>query len=148
MASVRPSPIRQRVFSKAVKQQGKAHTEAEDCAICMVKFKQGDEVVTLSCPHVFHWKCLQPWLKKNATCPTCRIPLQLPKGFQTAQDAELGSFPRGENQGGAGGSAPSLRELALQGVSAANWGWGGSSGIPGYDPLEGQLPVGLSDQGR
>ena len=82
MALVRPSPIRQRVFSKAVKQQGKAHTEAEDCAICMVKFGEDDEGgqhrrqrSLLSCTHVFHEACLCAFENFNDgpnSCPLCR----------------------------------------------------------------------------
>ena len=29
--------------------------------------------IKLSCGHVFHMECLQEWLKKNLTCPICRV---------------------------------------------------------------------------
>merc|ERR1712196_462520 len=84
-----PSPIRKRVFSRAV-------AAADECAICMQPFAQGAEVVTLSCPHVFHWACLEPWITRSETCPTCRIPLALPRGWTAPSQGEctLGSPPQ------------------------------------------------------
>jgi hypothetical protein len=27
----------------------------------------------LSCKHYYHFKCLEKWLSKSSTCPTCRM---------------------------------------------------------------------------
>lgn len=42
------------------------------CPICQVEFKIGDEVKQLPCDHMFHHKCILPWLSKTNTCPLCR----------------------------------------------------------------------------
>ena len=63
------------------------------CTVCQEQCKDepaGDEAagdstrscVELGCKHVFHFKCLEPWLKKQATCPTCREEVPLVPGDQ------------------------------------------------------------------
>lgn len=46
--------------------------EDKMCAICLERFKENEMVKVLKCKHMFHEKCLVPWLKKRRTCPTCR----------------------------------------------------------------------------
>lgn len=57
----------------------KALITAEDiaaqiqCAICFDDYAQDEaDVRKLPCNHLFHEKCIFPWLKSNATCPVCR----------------------------------------------------------------------------
>lgn len=46
------------------------------CAVCFNKFKLNEgDVRKLPCNHMFHDKCIFPWLQSNPTCPTCRAPL-------------------------------------------------------------------------
>ena len=33
----------------------------QSCAICLVDFSDGSEVVDLPCKHVFHGRCLEQW---------------------------------------------------------------------------------------
>lgn len=42
------------------------------CSICLEKLKN-DKCVILSCEHIYHKTCIQKWLKKNNSCPNCRI---------------------------------------------------------------------------
>ena len=42
------------------------------CVICLDNIKQQSFVGTLVCHHVFHWKCIDRWLRVSAICPTCR----------------------------------------------------------------------------
>lgn len=39
------------------------------CAICFEPLSEGS---TLPCHHRFHSICVEPWLLKKGTCPTCR----------------------------------------------------------------------------
>lgn len=58
------------------------------CAVCQYDCKAGDVIVETPCGHVFHVKCLQPWLKVNTTCPQCRHELSSdkhPQSFATAK---------------------------------------------------------------
>lgn len=43
-----------------------------NCQICLEDFREGDELRTLPCFHLFHAKCVDEWLKINSVCPTCR----------------------------------------------------------------------------
>ncbi len=48
----------------------------ETCNICFCEYSTGEYKRTLNkCKHVFHKKCIDKWLGKNAenmTCPICR----------------------------------------------------------------------------
>ncbi|KAK8796076.1 hypothetical protein WA171_004040 [Blastocystis sp. BT1] len=45
----------------------------EECAICMTVFSNKDNLRKLSCNHVFHAKCIDPWIiNYKAQCPICK----------------------------------------------------------------------------
>jgi len=35
----------------------------------------GEKIRKLPCKHIFHDKCILPWLDMNSTCPNCRFNL-------------------------------------------------------------------------
>ena len=47
----------------------------EKCAVCLMKFENGKTCMKLPCTHMYHSRCIKPWLKKNNTCPNCRSKL-------------------------------------------------------------------------
>lgn len=42
----------------------------KECYICLKYFK--NFALKLPCGHLFCKECLEPWLKTNSTCPTCK----------------------------------------------------------------------------
>nr|XP_009775194.1 PREDICTED: RING-H2 zinc finger protein RHA1a-like [Nicotiana sylvestris] len=48
--------------------------DSVECAICLCKIEEGEEVRELRCDHVFHRVCLDRWMNcgRNMTCPLCR----------------------------------------------------------------------------
>ncbi|GLE07980.1 hypothetical protein PINS_up018848 [Pythium insidiosum] len=45
------------------------------CSICLNEFELSQELRVLPCVHHFHIECVDEWLLVNATCPTCRKPI-------------------------------------------------------------------------
>jgi hypothetical protein len=83
----------------------------EECAICYAAFELSHAsklhrqhcIVRLPCggSHVFHYRCIEPWLKKGRLCPTCRQTLKvraatlIPRGGDTTStDRPAGGLPR------------------------------------------------------
>lgn len=50
------------------------HKAQDMCPICMVDFKETDEITPLPCDekHYFHRDCIKSWLEKNNICPLCK----------------------------------------------------------------------------
>ena len=49
--------------------------EDNDCTICLEEFNNDEEIIKLKCNHLFHSKCIDDWIKKNQSCPLCRLNL-------------------------------------------------------------------------
>ena len=45
------------------------------CAICTERMEHQWVYRAPSCSHVFHFECLDEWMKQSGTCPLCRAPL-------------------------------------------------------------------------
>ncbi|KAL7155277.1 hypothetical protein ABFS83_03G063900 [Erythranthe nasuta] len=47
------------------------------CVICLESLRQAEVCrVMPACRHEFHAQCIDPWLSKRPTCPTCRGPFR------------------------------------------------------------------------
>ena len=58
--------------------------EAKD--VVLVKLR-GSKPVVLPCQHLFHSRCLAPWMQRTGSCPVCRKPIDT--ALDTAQRAAL-----------------------------------------------------------
>ncbi|KAK4474776.1 hypothetical protein MN116_000616 [Schistosoma mekongi] len=47
-----------------------------ECIICMNDLKLGDEVRYLPCLHTYHRVCIDEWLMRSFSCPTCLLNLE------------------------------------------------------------------------
>jgi len=56
----------------------KAESSDNCCIVCLIQFKDGQELRQLPCQHVFHINCIDKWLKINRMCPTCRADVTVP----------------------------------------------------------------------
>jgi len=47
----------------------------QECIICMTDFMPGDPVRYLPCMHTYHMLCIDDWLMRSFTCPSCMEPV-------------------------------------------------------------------------
>jgi len=53
------------------------------CSICIENIENTNHIVIMPCKHIFHKKCIKPWLVqkvilgKNPHCPMCRFPFEI-----------------------------------------------------------------------
>eukprot|EP00181_Compsopogon_caeruleus_P001893 CAMPEP_0184683600 /NCGR_PEP_ID=MMETSP0312-20130426/11973_1 /TAXON_ID=31354 /ORGANISM="Compsopogon coeruleus, Strain SAG 36.94" /LENGTH=290 /DNA_ID=CAMNT_0027136065 /DNA_START=245 /DNA_END=1117 /DNA_ORIENTATION=- len=74
-----------------------------ECPVCREELSPGKEVMQMPCSHLFCTSCLEPWLRVNNTCPTCRFELRTndPEYEQqrAVQEAMRSSAQRSGRQG-------------------------------------------------
>uniref|UniRef100_A0A1I8A3B4 RING-type domain-containing protein n=1 Tax=Steinernema glaseri TaxID=37863 RepID=A0A1I8A3B4_9BILA len=65
-----------------------------ECAICMVEFEDGDRIRYLPCLHSYHVSCIDDWLLRSFTCPSCLEPVDsaILSSFTTQSDVNLASL--------------------------------------------------------
>uniref|UniRef100_A0AAZ3Q661 RING-type domain-containing protein n=1 Tax=Oncorhynchus tshawytscha TaxID=74940 RepID=A0AAZ3Q661_ONCTS len=49
--------------------------KVKECAICMNDFEYGDPIRFLPCLHIYHVDCIDTWLMRSFTCPSCMEPV-------------------------------------------------------------------------
>jgi RecG-like helicase len=64
-----PEEMRNLVKKMKMKKSGK------ECCVCFSNFQDGELIRKLPCTHIFHDKCVMPWLERSITCPNCRFNL-------------------------------------------------------------------------
>ncbi|KAK9758443.1 Fz domain [Popillia japonica] len=77
--------------------------KARECVICMAEFIVGDAIRYLPCMHTYHMRCIDDWLMRSLTCPSCMEPRSGRLLHRTALGAWASSWPgylqrRSENQ--------------------------------------------------
>ncbi|XP_031298836.2 E3 ubiquitin-protein ligase ZNRF3 [Camelus dromedarius] len=73
-------------------------SSTSDCAICLEKYIDGEELRVIPCAHRFHRKCVDPWLLQHHTCPHCRHNIIEQKGNPSAVCVETSNLARSRQQ--------------------------------------------------
>ncbi|XP_051193256.1 RING-H2 finger protein ATL80 [Lolium perenne] len=89
--------------------EGRAGAEADECAICLAEFEDGQLMRVLpQCGHGFHAPCVDAWLRSHSSCPSCRrvlVAAELPRGEPCgrcgARPGAIGALLKGPCSGGA-----------------------------------------------
>ncbi|KAL6997908.1 RING-H2 finger protein atl70 [Sarracenia purpurea var. burkii] len=81
-------------YPKLLYSQAKLHKDdstAGCCSICLADYKGSDMLRVLpDCGHLFHLKCVDPWLRLHPTCPVCRTsPVPTPLSTPLAEVVPL-----------------------------------------------------------
>lgn len=50
-------------------------TKKGECVICMMELAIGEAVRYLPCMHTYHAVCIDDWLLRSLTCPSCMEPV-------------------------------------------------------------------------
>ena len=72
--------------SKSYKTQSECQSNCHisrtsECSICLdsvLNLNPRNKILSLSCNHAFHYKCIIRWIKKKPTCPICRQNIRTP----------------------------------------------------------------------
>jgi len=69
-----PPPLKGETIEKIPKVKvTQEHVDQKtQCSVCWEDFVLSEEVRKLNCDHIFHEKCIFPWLELHGTCPICR----------------------------------------------------------------------------
>lgn len=52
------------------------HLQCTQCVICLGEYKEKEILRIIPyCGHTFHLSCIDMWLRKQSTCPVCRLTL-------------------------------------------------------------------------
>jgi E3 ubiquitin-protein ligase RNF11 len=58
--------------------------KVRECPICFEDFEENDEIRYLPCCHFYHSKCVDDWLIRSFTCPSCMEPVEM--GLQASMN--------------------------------------------------------------
>lgn len=61
--------------------------EEDNCAVCQESMPLGSKAKAMPCKHIFHDECLESWVQKHNSCPTCRFD-ELPSEKQHFDDVQ------------------------------------------------------------
>jgi hypothetical protein len=79
LSTPRQPPVSQRKLVEIPKIEITADLTTTQCSICFDEFTLSEsDVRKLPCSHLFHEKCIFPWLSTSGTCPVCRACLSQP----------------------------------------------------------------------
>lgn len=54
------------------RKRSSSSVDCPSCAVCLMEWEDGDEVIVLRCDHAFHADHVLPWLAQKPTCPVCK----------------------------------------------------------------------------
>lgn len=68
-----------------------AQSDSHMCAVCIESYKAGDVVTVLTCDHIFHKVCIEPWLLERRTCPMCKCDILKALGVENDSKEDISS---------------------------------------------------------
>ena len=69
------------------------------CPICMNEFLHNDPIRLLPCMHYYHTRCIDEWLMRANTCPSCMQRVDLAPAQQQHHRGHSRSVSRGSGTG-------------------------------------------------
>ncbi|KAM9817414.1 E3 ubiquitin-protein ligase RNF128a [Neosynchiropus ocellatus] len=66
------------------------------CAVCIESYRPGEVVTVLTCDHIFHKTCIEPWLLERRTCPMCKCDILKALGVEEEPKEDVSVEPPAE----------------------------------------------------
>ncbi|KAF8382092.1 hypothetical protein PRIPAC_71234, partial [Pristionchus pacificus] len=85
--------------------------QPDTCVICFEEFAKGEKLTVLRCEHMYHYKCIVPWLAENGKCPMCQRPVW-DAGVETTASGNNGDR-QGARRGVTTAASPPLNPRAV-----------------------------------
>ncbi|XP_029354946.1 E3 ubiquitin-protein ligase RNF128-like [Echeneis naucrates] len=79
-------------------------SDSHMCAVCIESYKPGEVVTVLTCDHIFHKTCIEPWLLERRTCPMCKCDILKALGVEEET-----------KESGSGNSSPDVTVITVAG---------------------------------
>ena len=70
-----PPPASHAAIASLLQTPVSSREVSQQCSICCHVYKPQQQVTRLPCGHFYHVACVEPWLRRHCTCPTCRYEL-------------------------------------------------------------------------
>ncbi|XP_049573259.1 E3 ubiquitin-protein ligase RNF128 [Syngnathus scovelli] len=68
-------------------------SDSHMCAVCIESYKAGEVVTVLTCDHIFHKACIEPWLLEKRTCPMCKCDILKALGVEEEEKESMSRAP-------------------------------------------------------
>ncbi|KAL8267766.1 hypothetical protein R6Q59_001564 [Mikania micrantha] len=68
---IQPRNLYFREYDSMTKSSGSE--DRKTCVVCLDDFHPREMVTLTPCNHMFHDKCIVPWIKSHGKCPVCRF---------------------------------------------------------------------------
>ena len=73
---------------------------ADECAVCLCKIEEGEEIREVRCGHMYHRECLDRWVghgrnNNHGTCPSCRVcldPTRRMENYEVGEEVIILNF--------------------------------------------------------
>ncbi|NXJ90834.1 RN128 ligase, partial [Corythaixoides concolor] len=60
--------------------------DGDSCVVCLELYKPNEVVRILTCNHLFHKSCVDPWLLEHRTCPMCKCDILKVLGVEVDEE--------------------------------------------------------------
>ncbi|XP_053721495.1 E3 ubiquitin-protein ligase RNF128-like [Synchiropus splendidus] len=71
-------------------------SDSHMCAVCIESYRPGEVVTVLTCDHIFHKTCIEPWLLERRTCPMCKCDILKALGVEEEPKEDVSVQPPAE----------------------------------------------------
>ncbi|XP_035747850.1 E3 ubiquitin-protein ligase RNF128 [Egretta garzetta] len=61
--------------------------DGDSCVVCIELYKPNEVVRILTCNHLFHKNCIDPWLLEHRTCPMCKCDILKALGVEVRTES-------------------------------------------------------------